>query len=361
LAEHQTGPYFPSSIADTARIVAFYRALESERPNALFHDPYARQLAGARGEALVHGLASIDVASAVVAQRTAVFDELILRTVSAGEIDAVLNLAAGLDTRAYRLPLRRGLRWFDVDLPQMIAERRVLLDSAIPHCEVEMMPVDLADGSARRLLFGELNREARRILVVTEGLLLYLTPHEVAGLAADLHAPPSFTFWLTDLMSPMAARQMRRAIGNALASAGAALQFAPASGAGCLRPYGWDPIDVRLSLVEARRLGRPIPLPRLLSLVLRLIEPLQKHAGWMLDGSVLLSRQPRRQRWLRRGSVDKSCRTGMPGVSSLYAIDCNGRALALAQQRPTVVLEVAHPSQAAPNAIAAGSAASTAG
>jgi hypothetical protein len=227
-----------------------------------------------------------------VAQRTAVFDELILRAVSRGEIDTVLNLAAGLDARAYRLPLPRRLRWLDVDLPQMIAERGVLLEGAVAHCEVEMVAMDLTDQSACQLVFGQLNREARRILVVTEGLLLYLTPHEVAGLAADLHAPPSFTFWLTDLMSPMAARQMRRAIGKFLGSAGAGPAF---------RARHWRSVFPPLRVAFDRRpvitcrstaAGRPIPLPRQLALVLRLIGPLQKRTGWMLDGGVLLCRQP---------------------------------------------------------------------
>jgi O-methyltransferase involved in polyketide biosynthesis len=38
-----------ASISDTARWVAIYRAMEFERPDALFHDPYARRLAGERG------------------------------------------------------------------------------------------------------------------------------------------------------------------------------------------------------------------------------------------------------------------------------------------------------------------------
>ena len=183
--------------------MAFYRALESERSNALFHDPYARQCAGARGAALAHALPSIDVASAVVAQRTAVFDELILRTVTRGGIDAVLNLAAGFGTRAYHLPLPRDLQWLDVDLPQVIAERQLVLSGAVAHCQVDMVAMDVTDREARRLLFGRINNERLRLLVVTEGLLLYLAPREVADLAADLHAAPCFAFWLTDLMSPM--------------------------------------------------------------------------------------------------------------------------------------------------------------
>src|SRR5215218_10081906 len=44
------------NVSDTARWVAYYRALETERPDALFRDPYARALAGARGAAIAAAL-----------------------------------------------------------------------------------------------------------------------------------------------------------------------------------------------------------------------------------------------------------------------------------------------------------------
>jgi methyltransferase (TIGR00027 family) len=191
-------------------MVAFYRALESERVDALFHNPYARRLAGVRGERLVEALASVELAAAVVAQRTAVFDELRLHAVTADGIDALLNLGAGLDARAYRLPLPPSVLWLDVDLPEMVAARQALLGEAIAGCHVETIALDLADRSARRALVDGLNAERRRVLVITEGLLLYLAPAETATLASDLYAQSSFALWLTDLILPIAARQMTR-------------------------------------------------------------------------------------------------------------------------------------------------------
>ena len=43
-----------SNVSDTARWVALYRAMETDRPDALFKDPYARRLAGAEGEEIVN-------------------------------------------------------------------------------------------------------------------------------------------------------------------------------------------------------------------------------------------------------------------------------------------------------------------
>jgi O-methyltransferase involved in polyketide biosynthesis len=44
------------SISDTARWMAYYRAMESKRPDAHFHDSYARLLAGERGEEIARSM-----------------------------------------------------------------------------------------------------------------------------------------------------------------------------------------------------------------------------------------------------------------------------------------------------------------
>ena len=41
------------NISDTALWAAAYRARENERPNAVFRDPFARRLAGSRGEQIL--------------------------------------------------------------------------------------------------------------------------------------------------------------------------------------------------------------------------------------------------------------------------------------------------------------------
>ena len=93
------------NVSDTARWVAFYRAMESERPDAIFRDPFARRLAGEEGEAIVEAMPKGRQFAWPMIVRTAVLDELILRAIERDGVDTVLNLAAGLDTRPYRLPL----------------------------------------------------------------------------------------------------------------------------------------------------------------------------------------------------------------------------------------------------------------
>ena len=107
-------------VSDTALWVAVYRAAESKRKDALFHDPYAERLAGERGRQIVGQLEHGAGSAWSIVTRTAVLDEMIVAAIGDGA-DGVLNLAAGLDTRPYRLPLPSSLRWIEVDFPDMIA------------------------------------------------------------------------------------------------------------------------------------------------------------------------------------------------------------------------------------------------
>jgi hypothetical protein len=81
-----------------------YRAMESERPDAIFNDPFARRLAGERGVEILGSMPRARSLAWPMIVRTAVMDEIILRCVGRGA-RTVINLAAGLDARAFRLGL----------------------------------------------------------------------------------------------------------------------------------------------------------------------------------------------------------------------------------------------------------------
>src|SRR5262249_37196608 len=96
-------------VSDTARWMAVYRAEETERADAAFRDPYARQLAGARGEAIAKAMTAASEHAWSFTARTYLFDRYVTRLVKHG-VDLVVNLAAGLDTRPYRMELPPSLR-----------------------------------------------------------------------------------------------------------------------------------------------------------------------------------------------------------------------------------------------------------
>src|SRR5690242_20374554 len=124
------------NVSDTARWVAVYRAMESDRSDALFRDPWARRLAGERGVAIVRAMPNGRGLAWPMIVRTALMDEMLANAVRGGP-RTVLNLAAGLDTRAWRLDLPKSLKWIDADLPAMIVYRDGMMRGEAPACRHE--------------------------------------------------------------------------------------------------------------------------------------------------------------------------------------------------------------------------------
>ncbi|HEY0155417.1 MAG TPA: class I SAM-dependent methyltransferase [Longimicrobium sp.] len=244
------------NVSDTARWVAVYRAMETERPDAHFRDPWARRLAGARGEEIVRELPGGAAMAWAMIVRTAVMDEVILDTVRRHGVGLVLNLAAGLDTRAWRLELPAALRWVDVDLPGILSYKTEVMRSETPRCRYEAAPCDLTVEAERSALFSRLGRDSRSALVVTEGLLMYLGEDEVGALASALAAEGAFQWWLTDLASPMMLELATKRWGKQLGRGNAPFRFGPAAGPAFFEPFGWREELWRSMVDEARRLRR---------------------------------------------------------------------------------------------------------
>lgn len=259
-------------IADTAWWTAVYRARETDRKDALFRDPFARRLAGARGAEIADAAERQKKSEWSMAARTFLFDELILEHVGRSA-DMVVNLAAGLDARPYRLSLPSSLIWVEVDLPDLLEYKADVLADEKPACVLERAPLDLSDAAARRDLFERLGRRAARPLIVSEGLLIYLKAEAVVSLARDLAAVPSFREWILDLVSPGLLRLMQKNLGEQLANAGAALEFGPEEGPAFFARYGWKTGDVRSLLKTGARTGR---LPLLMRLLAMFPEPTER-------------------------------------------------------------------------------------
>ena len=155
------------NISDTARWVAVYRACESDRPDAVFRDPFARRLAGERGEQIADSMPlGRDNAWSMVT-RTYLIDQFVTDQVRQG-VDMVVNLAAGLDARPYRMQLPSSLRWIEVDLPEILDYKENILRDEKPVCALERFRLDLSNLEARRALFTKLGSQARKALVIFE-------------------------------------------------------------------------------------------------------------------------------------------------------------------------------------------------
>ncbi|HEU0207391.1 MAG TPA: class I SAM-dependent methyltransferase [Candidatus Udaeobacter sp.] len=257
------------NISDTARWVAVYRARETERTGAVFRDPFARRLAGERGEQIAASISFTERNSWPFVARTWLIDQVISSQVKLGT-DMIVNLAAGLDARPYRLNLPHSLQWIEVDLPEILAYKEDILRNETPVCQLERVQLDLSDVRGRRELFSALGPRANRALVISEGLLVYLGEKEVTSLGEDLSAIRSFQHWVVDLASPALLKMLEKKMGAPLDQAGAPLKFAPKEGPDYFTRSGWKPLEIQSVLHAAAKLNR---LPFLLRLIARISPP----------------------------------------------------------------------------------------
>jgi len=243
------------NISDTARWVAVFRAEESDRPDAVFHDPFARRLAGKRGEQIADAIAFSRQNSWSFVARTFLFDNLVMQHVAEG-YNTIINLAAGLDTRPYRMALPSALRWVEVDLPGILTYKEHILAGEKPVCRLESIKLDLADRTQRLALFRQLGKETSKALILTEGLMIYLDALEAAELADNLSEQHSFMRWAFDLVSPALLAMSQKEMGPVLKESNIVFKFAPGEGEEFFRPYGWKPIVSYSKLKTAATLNR---------------------------------------------------------------------------------------------------------
>jgi methyltransferase (TIGR00027 family) len=254
-------------VTDTAFWVASYRALESERPDALFRDPLAGLLSGEKGRQIARSMPDHRSMAFIMTVRTTAIDRLIMSAIAQG-VGTVLNLGAGLDTRPYRMALPKELRWIEADFPSMVEYKDDKLSAVRPICAFERVAIDLADRPARKALLERVGREAQSVLVITEGVVIYLHDDEVARLAEDIRAVPTIRFWIQDYYGPEP-RRHRASMRQKFKAA--PFLFRDPDWFGFFAKCGFVPSETISTRQEALRVGRRPPF---LSMTAPLLWPL---------------------------------------------------------------------------------------
>lgn len=149
------------SVGATALGVAAARAAETESENPLISDPFARVFLDAAGDGMWNWFAAPNLPAQIaeaepdlkprmqgmvdyMAARTAFFDNFFLAATRAG-VRQVVILAAGLDSRAWRLPFEDGTTVYELDQPRVLEFKATTLaeHGARPTCHLVSVPVDL--------------------------------------------------------------------------------------------------------------------------------------------------------------------------------------------------------------------------
>ncbi|KPM55851.1 SAM-dependent methyltransferase [Frankia sp. CcI49] len=192
----------PRGVGRTALATAWIRARASRRPDRLFDDWLAQLFVDAAGDAVPVVPPDADDQLRMWARtlmtyldvRTRFFDDELGAAVAAG-CRQVVVLAAGLDTRAFRLPWPDGTLLFEVDRPDMLSfKERVLASTSLrPRCERHPVVADLTEDWVDRLLRAGL-RPSLPTAWLAEGILVYLEAAQAERLltnVTDLSAPSS--------------------------------------------------------------------------------------------------------------------------------------------------------------------------
>lgn len=278
-----------TSVGSTAVMVAAARAVETDSPNPLIRDPYAKLLVSEAGpgvwELILDGstearLDAVDPETAAIlhhmrgyqAVRTHFFDAYFAAATAAGIRQAVI-LASGLDSRAYRLEWPAGTTVYEIDQPKVLEYKAATLIKVPPSANHRQVPIDLRQDWPTALCGAGFD-PAERTAWLAEGLLMYL-PGDAQNLLFErittLSAPGSRVAAETAASHADDRRAAMRARFQTLAD-----QFGIADPvdvtdltyndpdradvAGWLDEHGWR-AQARHSQEEMRRLGRWLEVP----------------------------------------------------------------------------------------------------
>lgn len=198
-----------TSVGSTAVLVAAARASETDRPDALIRDPYARILVQGAGTGMWEHFLDASIADRLTevdpeavamfthmlnyqAVRTHFFDAFFTEATAAG-IRQVVILASGLDSRAYRLDWPAGTHVYEIDQPLVLdyKAKKLAEHDVRPVTERHEVPVDLRQDWPAALKAQGFD-PSQPTAWLAEGLLMYL-PAEAQDRLFDL---------LTELSAP---------------------------------------------------------------------------------------------------------------------------------------------------------------
>jgi methyltransferase (TIGR00027 family) len=256
-----------SSVGETSRWVAANRALETESDDPLYQDPFARDLAGDVGPAILNamrkamGQTPSSKSEPYLTIRTRFFDDELLQATR--ELSQVVILAAGMDARALRLPWPDGVVVFEVDRREIFDYKEPVLArlAARPTSDRRIVAVDLADRWAEALVAAGFDA-SRPAAFLLEGLLMYLDEAAAMRLLAELDALAKPGSWLgfdavnTEmLVSTYTARYMQM-----LQNAGCPWKYGMDDPERLLAAHGWQAIVVMPGEPDANYGRWPYPL-----------------------------------------------------------------------------------------------------
>ncbi len=278
-----------TDVRDTSFWVAYYRAKETERADAIFHDPFAQMLVGERGKKISDAMENISrYTEWSVVSRTVIIDRFIEKCIKEG-VDAIINLGTGLDARPYRMDLPKDLPWVEVDYPSIIEHKNKTLQNEKPKCKLTRVGFDLADGKKRKEFFDNVAPQAKKVLILTEGVIPYLSPEQVTELSQHLLEQERIAYWITEFFHKRVYRYLKGTVRVAKMQ-NAPFKFYPEDWNIFFRNLGWVEKETRFSGEIAREFHRRPPMPKWAEFLFRFMPKKAKEESLRLAGYMIFKR-----------------------------------------------------------------------
>lgn len=244
------------AVAKTSLLTAAIRAEEtnrSENEGRLFTDPFAEALAGSEGFSILEQVSAELGEQPGIVLRTRYFDDQVMQGLAQG-IRQIVLLAAGMDTRAYRLSFPDGTQVFELDRPEVLSYKQEKLGDALSQCIRHTVGVDLREEWQSKLVQAGMNPSERTLWLV-EGLLVYLDEASVLTLFEKVDSlSVSNSILLFDVLgrslldAPFMAKQL-----HFLEKLGAPWRFGVDEPEKFMEQFGWKAVATQPGDVDSAR------------------------------------------------------------------------------------------------------------
>lgn len=181
--------------------IPLYGKAYVSRKGLFLHDPKAVEIWEAEGFPL-KGKSKSKWLAYYMGIRSAVFDEWLKQQLSKESDAVVIHLGCGMDSRILRVGTN-GHRWYDVDFPEVIAERKRYFRE---EDDYQMLASDIRD-----LRWLDAVSGATHAIVVMEGVSMYLNNRELGDLMTALSDRFESIRLLMDCYTTLAAKLSKRA------------------------------------------------------------------------------------------------------------------------------------------------------
>ena len=186
-----------SGVPETMLQTVYARAKESRGRGAI-HDAKAEEII----EKLDYDFSLADKDTAMhsgVIARTIVLDKLTKSWLASHPGAVVINIACGLDTRCYRMA--GYAHWYNLDLPETMAVREKLLPESGTISQIAMSVME--DWGS------EISEQNVQVLIVIEGLTMYLNAKDVQQIFAVISSRFSQATIFVETMNPMIVKRFK--------------------------------------------------------------------------------------------------------------------------------------------------------